>query len=255
MIFFLGCGLNSKTANQEKTVLVFAGSVSKPPLEEIAKVFAKRTGIKIELNFGGSGTLLSQMMISRKGDVYLPASQDYIDKANRAGIIKLRSEKIVAYLTPAILVQKGNPRRIKSLADLAKPGIKVGIASPDTVVIGLFAQRIIEKVRKRDPELAQNIETNIVTHAKSAEDLASILLLGQIDAAINWSVIRKWHPEKLALVALKSDQIPGRAYIPVAITRFTRERAAAQDFVDFIVSREGKSIFKKYGYIVEGRQQ
>lgn len=250
MIFFLGCGLNSKTANQEKTVLVFAGSVSKPPLEEIAKVFAKRTGIKIELNFGGSGTLLSQMMISRKGDVYIPASQDYLDKAKRAGVIKFRSEKIVAYLIPAILVQKGNPKRIESLADLARPGIKVGIANPDLAVIGLFAQRIIGKVRKRDPGLAQNIETNIVTHAKNAEDLTSILLLGQIDAAINWSVIKKWHPEKLAMVALKPNQITGKAYISAAVTRFAREGAAAQDFVDFVVSRQGKSIFKKYGYII-----
>lgn len=53
------------------------GAVSKPAMEEAAKAFEQRTGIKVYLTFGGSGAILSQMKLSREGDLYIPGSPDY----------------------------------------------------------------------------------------------------------------------------------------------------------------------------------
>ncbi|HPU31022.1 MAG TPA: hypothetical protein PLM71_12025, partial [Syntrophorhabdaceae bacterium] len=48
-------------------LIVFAGAASKPPAEEAANLFEKKTGIKVNLTFGGSGFVLSQMSLAKKG--------------------------------------------------------------------------------------------------------------------------------------------------------------------------------------------
>ena len=52
--------------------------------------------------------------------------------------------KIISYLVPAILVPAGNPGNIQTLADLAKPGVEIGIGNPETVCVGLYAYEILE---------------------------------------------------------------------------------------------------------------
>jgi len=48
-------------------LLVFAGAASKPPTEEAAKLYEQKTGVKIELVFGGSGSVLAQMRLAKQG--------------------------------------------------------------------------------------------------------------------------------------------------------------------------------------------
>jgi len=247
LAFLAGCSANSQT---EKKVSLFAGSAMKPPLEELARRFEEKTGVRVELNFGGSGALLSQMSISRQGDLYLPASSDFIEKAEKANLIDSRSKKMVAYLIPVLLVREGNPKKIESLSDLARPGIRIALANSDTVVIGQFAQEILEKAAKKDSVLVQRIKENIVTQVGSAEDLLSILFLGQVDVVIGWSVQEKWYPDKLEAVALKPNEIPRIGYVIVAMTKFVRQPRLTRQLLNLIVSSEGKAVFKKYGYIV-----
>ena len=81
-ITFLVLTMNSGTSlAQEQNLMVFAGAASKPPLEEAAKAFEKKTGVKVDLIFGGSGIVLSQMILTKKGDIYFPGSSDYIELA------------------------------------------------------------------------------------------------------------------------------------------------------------------------------
>ena len=79
----MACGKNQKTE-----IEAFCGSASKPAIEEAAATFEKETGIKINLHFSGAGAMLAQMKMSRRGDIYIPASPDYMAKAVRENIIK-----------------------------------------------------------------------------------------------------------------------------------------------------------------------
>jgi len=49
------------TQSSSEGILIFAGSASKPPTEEVVRVFQKKTGIHVDVIFGGSGFVLSQM--------------------------------------------------------------------------------------------------------------------------------------------------------------------------------------------------
>ncbi|MDD5701284.1 MAG: molybdate ABC transporter substrate-binding protein [Dehalococcoidales bacterium] len=228
-----------------KEISVFAGSASKPALDEAAAVFEKQTGVKVFLTYGGSGTVLSQMELSKSGDLYIPGSPDYLVKSESKKITDPATTRIVAYLIPAINVQTGNPQNIQSLSDLAKPGIKVGIGNPTTVCVGLYAVEILDR-----NSLLADVYKNIVTQAASCDNTATLISLKSVDAVMGWSVFQAWDPKSIQTVYLKPEQISRIAYIPAAISTFVKEKEAASAFIDFLVSADGQNIFKKWGYDV-----
>jgi molybdate transport system substrate-binding protein len=228
---------------KSKTITAFCGSASKPAMEEAAGAFEEETGIKVYLNFSGSGTMLSQMKVSQSGDLYIPGSPDYMVMAVNDGVADPDSVKIISYLVPAILVQEGNPKNIQKLADLARPGIEVGIGNPEAVCVGLYAYEILEY-----NNLLAEVEPNIVTHAKSCSDTATLVALKSVDAILGWRVFASWH-DTIDVVYLEPQQIPRLAYVPGAVSTFAEDRESAREFLDFLVSPRGQEIFKKWGYI------
>jgi molybdate transport system substrate-binding protein len=228
----------------KRRLTAFCGSASKPAMEEAASLFEQKTGIRVDLHFSGSGTMLSQMKIARRGDLYIPGSPDYMSKASREGVVDPNSVTIIAYLIIAIDVQRGNPKDIRALADLARPGIRVGIGNPEAVCVGLYAVEVLER-----NGLLQQVQGNIVTHAPSCSATASLVAMQKVDAVIGWRVFSKWNPEKIEAVLLKPHEVPRLAYIPAAISTFSQDREGAQQFIQFLTSPEGQRIFKKWGYI------
>ncbi|MBE3580212.1 MAG: molybdate ABC transporter substrate-binding protein [Thermoanaerobacteraceae bacterium] len=227
-----------------REIRVFAGSASKPPLEEIAARFEARTGTRVTLTFGGSGAVLSQMKLSKQGDIYLPGSSDFMELAKKEGVVLPETERIVVYLVPAINVPKGNPQGIQGLEDLAKPGVKVGMARPDTVCVGLYGAEILEKAG-----LDSEVKENIVTYVESCEKVANLVALGQVDAVLGWEVFSSWNPDKIETIYLPPEKVSRIGYIPVAVSSYSTQRDLAQQFIDYLTSEEGKVVFKKWGYL------
>ena len=226
-----------------KSITAFVGSASKPAMEEAAEAFREKTGVTVYLNFGGSGTVLSQMKIDESGDLYIPGSPDYMDIAEADGVIDPGTVKLISYLVPAILVPGENPADIKSLADLARPGVTVGIGDPETVCVGLYAYEVMEY-----NDVMADIVPNIVTHTESCSKTASLAALGSVDAIIGWRVFSEWH-DTIDVVYLETNQVPRLAYIPGAVSTYTKDEASARAFLDFLVSEEGQAVFAKWGYI------
>ena len=229
-------------------LLVFAGSASKPPAEEAARAFEKKTGVKVNITFGGSGFVLSQMALSRKGDIYFPGSSDYMEIAKKKGLVLPETERKVVYLVPAINVWKGNPKGIKTLRDLTKPGLRVAIANPEGVCVGLYAVEILEKNLTAQETAA--LRKNIASYTESCEKTATAVSLKAVDAVIGWEVFQYWDPQRIETVPLKKEEIARIGYIPIAISTYTTQKALAARFIDFLFSSEGKALFRKHHYFM-----
>lgn len=250
LAFFFALFLSQQGhASSPGKLLLFAGAASKPATEEVVKAFDEKFKIPADVIFGGSGFVLSQMKLSRRGDIYFPGSSDFMEVAKREGLVYPESEKIVVYLVPAINVQKGNPKRISSLKDLTKKGIRLAIANPEMVCVGTYAVEIVE--RNLNSQEKESLRKNLVNYTESCEKTANVISLRAVDAVIGWRVFQYWDPERIETVYLKPEEIPRIGYIPIAISKFTQDRALAQEFIDFIVSPQGKSIFRKYNYLMD----
>jgi molybdate transport system substrate-binding protein len=243
-----GLLLPYSSATGSDDLFIFAGAASKPPTEEAAKLFGQKTGISVRVTFGGSGFVLSQMKLSRKGDIYFPGSSDFMEKARREKLVFPETEKIIAYLIPAINVQKGNPQKIRSLQDLLKPGLRIAIADPESVCVGTYAVEVIEK--NLSPAEQELFRKNLVTTVESCEKTANIISLKGVDAVLGWRVFEHWDPQRIETVFLKPQEVPRIGYIPAAVSTLSGDRALAERFVNFLISPEVKALFRRHGYLM-----
>jgi len=225
-------------------LVVFAGSASKPVLEEVSEEFEEETGISVELHLSGSGEMLSQMKITKSGDLYIPGSDDYMTKAIEDGAADPETVKILAYLIPAIIVQKGNPKGIHSLEDLARSGVRIGIADPKTVCVGEYAYKILKY-----NGLWERVEKNIVVYAESCSKVAALITTKMVDVIIGWSVFENWDPDKSEAIFIEPERIPKISCIPAALSTYSKNKDEAEKLLNFLASQKVREIFNKYGYI------
>ncbi|MEM0470220.1 MAG: molybdate ABC transporter substrate-binding protein [Desulfurococcaceae archaeon] len=232
-------------SEKREEIVVFAGAAAAPVYKEVARAFESKYNVKVTLHLGGSGTLLSTIEITQTGDVYIPGSPEFLLAAREKGVVDFSEHppKVLAYLVPAIIVQKGNPKNISKIEDLTKPGVRVGLGDPEVVCIGLYAKEMLEKIG-----IWEGVYKNIVVYAASCEHVAQLIYTGAVDAVIGWHVFYYWNPEKSDIVWIEPSKITRIGYIAGAVTKFARNREWALRFLDFLASEEAQGIWRKYGY-------
>jgi molybdate transport system substrate-binding protein len=250
VLISVGCALtliSQRGLAAEKTrLVVFVGSASKPPALEAKAAYEKlHPDIAVDMTFGGSGTLLNQMTLEEFGDIYMPGSDDFMDKAEKQKAVMPATRKIVAYLVPTICVQHGNPKGIHSLEGMGRPGIKVGLAKAGAVCLGDVSEEILKKAG-----LEEQVKKNVITYAGSCELTEQLIQLGEVDAIIGWDSFKSWAPDKIDLVKIPPKLVRVRN-VPAAVAAYSKRQKAAADFVAFLTSKQGKAIFSKHGYSVK----
>jgi molybdate transport system substrate-binding protein len=232
-------------AGPTRPIVVFAGSAAQPPLEAAAEAFQAKTGTPVVLQLGGSGAMLNQIRLTGLGDLYIPGSPDYMEKAREFDLIE-DTEVTVAYLVPAIIVAKGNPLGIRGLHDLERPGLRIGIADPNGVCVGLYAVEILEA-----NHLTHKVRPNLRGVVESCAKAAAMIPLNQVDAVLGWREFAGWQSDAMEAIPLNAGEVPRVAYIPAAILRHTQNRPGAKAFAAYLKSAEGQAIFEKWGYLTE----
>jgi len=239
----------SSCSSAESALSIFTAAGAKPPLDEICQKFGGECGIRVEINYGGGGEVLSQMILSRRGDVFIAPEQSFMEMAVEKKAIDPETIRSVAYMIPVIAVRKGNPENVVNLADLARPGIRVAVARPETTLLGKYAPEIFEK-----SGLTRAIENNIVTEAARPDSLLTMLVMGQVDAGIIWHFYQFQAPDQIEIFFLPPEQLTGIGEMQAAVSVYNQDKKTAQRFINFMTSADGKAIFKKLGYLVDAEE-
>lgn len=242
IIGLLGCTV---LAAEHGPVIVFAGSASQPPLEEAARAFERKTRIPIVLHQGGSGAMLSQIRLSGHGDLYIPGSPDYMQKAIEYELVATVPTRI-AYLVPAMIVAEGNPLNIRHIEDLTRAEVRIGIADPDGVCVGLYAVELLEA-----NGLLETLRPKITGMVESCAKAAALIPLKLVDVVLGWREFEAWRPDVMDAVLPRPSEIQRLAYIPAAQLRQAANPHGAEQFLAFLTSEEGRAIFRKWGYDTE----
>jgi molybdate transport system substrate-binding protein len=230
------------SAQAATKLLVHAGAGIRPALDEAAAAFEKKTGVKVEYNYKGSACLLPDVLMSGKGDVYIPGEEYYVKQAVDRKLVK-PSYKVVATMTTVIITQPGNPKHIRTLADLAKPGLRLGLGDPEVVACGRAAKQALVNAGVWD-----KAEKNMVMGAQTVSELSNAVRLGNLDAAIVWNATAALYSARdLAIVPIPEDHAVTSA-IPVGVVAASKQARPAQQFVDFLAGAEGRRIFQKHGF-------
>lgn len=232
----------ARAAAPKTTLLVHAGAGIRPALDELGAAFQQKTGIRVDYNYKGSACLLPDVCVSKKGDAYLPGEEYFMKQAVDRGIVK-GPYQVVATMTTVIVTQPGNPKKIKSLADLVKPGLRLGLGDPEVVAIGRAARETLVK-----GGVWEKAKKNIVMSAQNVSELSNAVKLKQVDAAIVWNATAAMYKKsELTTVTILSKHAVCSP-VPVGLVTYSKHPKEAQTFINFLASPESAKIFVKHGF-------
>ncbi len=246
VIAILFYAVQNEASAADDPLMVFCGAAFKKPMEDIVTLYRKQTGGEMDVIYGGVGTLFSQILLSKQGDVFVVPSPDIMDRAKKKGVVVTGSIRNIAYIAPCINTQKGNPKNIRGLKDLARPGIRVGLANPEIVYIGAIAVEIIEKNLSADEKKA--FRENIVTYIEDFNKLATLIVLKQVDAIIGMHFLEGWYPDKVETVKFRPGEVPRIGSAQAAVINYSARKEEAVKFINFLASGDVQAIFRKYNY-------
>jgi molybdate transport system substrate-binding protein len=130
-------------------------------------------GTTVNLSFGSSATLVTQIENGAPADVFASADQDNMNKVVKAGDNSGTPQNF-AKNKLEIAVAPGNPKNIKTLEDLTKPGTVVVLCDP-SVPCGKFADQVLAKA---------NVKVTPKSREANVKATLSKVELGEADAAI-----------------------------------------------------------------------
>jgi molybdate transport system substrate-binding protein len=224
---------------QGQSLLVHSGAGLSQAMDEMGQAFAAKTGAKVNFNYAACAQLLNQMATAKQGDVFVGGSISDGDTAIQKGF----TDKYVAiaYHIPAIAVPKGNPAGITSLADMAKPGMKLILGDEQTNAIGKKGAMIFTK-----NNLTDSINKNVVSRAATVNEIVTQIGMKQGDAGLVFED-NGVDAKDIEIISIPEAQ-NSIDKVPVCVLKFTQNADLAQAFVDFITSDEGKAIMVKHGF-------
>jgi len=229
---------------QERSLLFYCGATMVKPMQRIAELFSREHPVNIQILQGGSGDLLRRLKTLKKGDLYLPGSSVYLDRAPSDLFIHRRG---VGVNRLAILVKKGNPLGIKTLEDLTRPDLRVAIGAADLGSIGRITKKVL--LRYGGDPFYSRVQNGAMYFVTDSRELVQMLIRGKIDAGISWKATAFFPENRLYIEAIPlPERIAPPQKLELAVTRFSREKKMAREFTDFAASERGTWIMKAYGF-------
>lgn len=226
----------------EREIFLHCGNSMRPAAEVLAAEFQERYGIGVRLNFGGSSELLSSIELGETGDLYLP-HDPYAEILEEKGL--LDHYEVVGYLEPVIIVPEGNPDGIKTMRELATRDLRISLPDRRYATAGQLVNKAFEEMG-----LTEEMEKNLTMEGRSHGDVAQALIWGHVDAAMVWNFIGYFYDDKLDMI-YPPDTDFSEVRVTLCLLSNAQDREAANKFMELATSDFGRSVFKRYGYIVE----
>ncbi len=240
-VVMMGCAQKS----EQKVLHVYCGAGMRKPMDEIAKEFEQEYGVKVLCDYAGSGYLLAKIEATKSGDIFMPGDYVFIKKLlERGDVIEYRN---FTKHIPVIVVPKGNPKHIRCLEDLAKPGVRLAIGD-DNIAIGIAFKKILAKAEKYHPGIREKIMKNVVVRGATVKQVLLYAMEGQVDAAVVWRADALENKNKVDIIPI-NDSYNVIKTVPIAILKFTKDEKLAKEFYDFVLTK-GRRVFEKHGFVV-----
>jgi len=236
-------GNSGSQAAGEHELFVFCAAGIRPPVEAIVADYQREYGVSIQLQYGGSNTLLSQLEVGKIGDLYVTADDSYIALAREKGLV--REALPLAMQRPVITVKRGNPKSIEGVDDLLREDVRLAVANPDQAAVGKVTRKLLRQSGHWDRLEAHVIDNGVFK--PTVPEVASDVKIGSVDAAIIWDSTAHQHDD---LEVIRTPELDGGlSHVMIGLLTSTKQPAAALRFARYIAARDkGLQTFAQKGF-------
>jgi molybdate transport system substrate-binding protein len=233
------CGSDGKKGAHAVNVFA-AASLTEAFNDSKSPLAAKQPPLAPTYNFAGSSALVQQITQGAPADVVASADEKNMRTLVSANLVE--TPKTFVRNKLQIAVASGNPKKIGSLRDLERAGVILVLADK-AVPAGNYALQAFEKAGLPAPQ-PRSLELDV----KAA--LAKVVS-GDADAAVVYVTDVKAAGAQVQGVDIPDAQNVIATY-PIAVVKATKHRAAAQEFVDYMVSGAGQTVLQGRGFLAPG---
>ncbi|HOX39786.1 MAG TPA: substrate-binding domain-containing protein [Candidatus Brocadiia bacterium] len=240
-------------------LLCHVGEPMRAVMEDIAAQYEQKTGKTVEIACDSSADFVEKIETARTGDACVchdPFSRRLANKGLSA------ETWTAASLTPMIAVRKGNPLRIRSVNDLARPDVRFGMTDPDKSALGCVCGILFRKAG-----IANRIARKTVLPVADAEEAVERIRLGVLDAAVVWDAVITENEKNLDAVDIESRfrPQPGADHVlscffgdvdlcvvnvSIAALKYSKRPREAVGFAQFVASPEAREVWIRHGFSV-----
>ena len=232
-------------AQSAKTeLLLYCGITMVRPMTEIAQSFEKRENVKITIAQGGSEDLFQSAKKSGVGDWYLPGEPSYREKHLKEGLFG--DHVIVGYNQMALMVQKGNPKKVKAdPRELLRKDLIAIIGNAESGSVGQEAKSILDRLG-----IYPQVVRSAAFLAPDSRSLVNAMKKGEADITMNWRATGFFadNATKLDVIDLDPKVAKPQALLLIQL-QSTKNVELTKRFMSYVASEEGQAIYRKHGFL------
>lgn len=236
-----GSPSSSSTSSSRKppataTITVFAAASLTGSFTKLGQQFeAAHPGDAVKFSFGPSSGLATEITTGAPADVFASASPKNMGTVVAAG--DASSPQDFAKNTAEIAVPPGNPAKVASVTDLAKPSVKVALCQPQ-VPCGVVAAAVFKNA---------GITVKPVTLEPDVKSTLTQVELGNVDAGIVYVTDVLAAGAKVTGITIPANDNASTLY-PIAAISNSKHLSVAQQFVAYVLSSAGQQVLAAAGF-------
>lgn len=237
----------------EQTLQVSAAASLTGVFEEVARDYeTTHSGTRVRLNLAGSSTLATQITGGAPADVFASADLENMREVDEAGLL-LGRPQVFARNRLGIVVQAGNPKNVRGLADLARGDLVVSMCAPE-VPAGAYARQTFSRAGLPVPDGSHELDVKqVVNRVRLGEADAGLAYVTDVAGALardgtgdENGAAGNGSPENtegLELVPIPAEHNVTAAYPVAALSE------AGEPFVDHLFSEAGRRILRAHRFL------
>jgi molybdate transport system substrate-binding protein len=192
--------------------------------------------VTVKFNYAGSSDLAQQIVNGAPADVFAAASDATMKTVTDA---KLTAAKPVTFAKNVLQIATppGNPKKIATFADLAKPDVKVVVCAPQ-VPCGAAAQKI---------EKSTGITLKPVSEEADVKSVLSKVETDDADAGLVYVTDVNSAADKVQGVNFPEASQAATIY-PIAVLKNAPAADLANQFVTMVTGEQGRKALEQAGF-------
>ena len=231
---------------RDGVVRLFGAGGPHTAIKRAADIFQKETGIKVVVTAGPQSRWTNDA--KKSADIIWGTAESALTAFLDTYVEFDLKDAQPIYIRPAVIaVQKGNPKNIRGIADLLKPGLKI-IVTEGGDNYNTSGTGVWEDVAGRLGSLedVKAFRKNILVQAKGSGASFAAFKKHKADAWITWTHWPINNPNDADMVEIEPER---RIYRDLTVVTNDKADPESIQFIEFLKSDKAYEIFKSEGFL------
>jgi len=216
--------------------------------------------VSFSQSYGASTDQARAVANGLKADLVFLSTGDDVNLLVDAGLVNSKWNRqsydgIAADTVVVFAVRNGNPKHIKSWADLVRPGVQVITPNPFSsgsakwnILAAYGAQRRLGKTDKQATAYVKQLFQHVVSQDTSGRNATNTFLAGKGDVLITYeseAINSRLNGQDMQYVIPRQSML---IELPIAVLKNSSNQDKANQFIRFVKGDTAQDLFAQYGF-------